>query len=177
MHRKKEEQLNIMRLVNIQMAFEEEVYETNGVKREEILDDHILWLQSELGECAKEWGEFKYLRTHHSTSDRSRLLEEYVDSLKMTVSLGILVGYPFDRLRPLMAYNDDSNITETFSKLNAEAHEFKNKKSYQRTELQYLIFFSRVVNLGKQLGFSASEIEEVFINKTQVNLKRQGVCY
>lgn len=175
MHRKQEEQLDIMHLVNTQHAYEEEVYQREGVNRSEILNDHILWLQSELGECAKEWGQFKYLKQHRKPSNKSMLLEEYVDSLKMTISLGLILEYPFERLRPLMAYNEELSITDIFSRLKAEAHEFMNKKSYQRTELQYLIFISRVVNLGKRLGFSVGEIESAFVNKTQFNKVRQGV--
>lgn len=159
-------------------------------KRPEIKDgDNISWkvlaLQVELGECANEWRGFKkwsndqeprnycmqckYANTPHAC--KNPLLEEFVDCLHFIVSIGLELDInPNDLFLPPSAQED---ATDLFISLFRDIAHI----DLGRKESQYKYTFIRLMELGLQLQFSFTQIEEAYYAKNKINHERQNNGY
>ena len=129
-----------------------------------------LWLITELGELANEWGGFKYRHQSKGTA-RERLLYEYVDVLSILLSLGL-----YNRFFPLHNGSAESgflyksrDVNRQFLKLFGEAVQLYKK---EMDAAGFTCFFRRFLALGEMLGLAVHEIEAAYFKKQERNQAR-----
>jgi dimeric dUTPase (all-alpha-NTP-PPase superfamily) len=97
------------------------------------------------------------------------LLEEYVDCLHFTLSIGLEMNVKKIKVLSLKK----ESITVQFINLFNAATIFKINYS----ETAYLMFLSAFIGLGELLGFTWEQIEEAYFSKNAVNHARQESGY
>lgn len=136
-----------------------------------LVDKKILSFLVELGELANETRCFKYW-SKKSASERSIILEEYVDGFHFLVSIGIELNFN-SILEANIASSTNDDLTEAFNITYEKIIDLKNNKTYD----YYLSLFSTFLSLGESLGFSRTEVFEAYKQKNEKNHKRQDSGY
>lgn len=138
-------------------------------ERDDLFTKKILALLVELGELANETRCFKFWSSKAS-SERSVILEEYVDGVHFILSLGIEKGFTIDGLYVEKAKNGQ---TEQFLDVFEKVLQFQknpNQSNYNRLMISYL-------QLGELLGFSEDDVQQAYVEKNEVNFARQDQGY
>lgn len=154
---------------------------------EDRVSKKVLALLTELSECAQEWRQFKFWSNDQAPRNycmkcritetphecKNPLLEEYVDCLHFIISIGIELNINADDLLfPPSAPKD--NVQDLFISLHQDiAHiDLSRKKNHH-----YQYTFIRFMELGMQLGFTLTQIEDAYYAKNQINHERQDNGY
>ena len=137
--------------------------------RGDIFRKKILALQVEIGELANETRCFKFW-SKKGPSERSVILEEYVDGLHFILSLGLDKGLVYTSA-PLSDERVDQ--TDAFLDLYQTIGAFY-AEPVQKT---YEALFQSFLLLGQLLGFSEASILEAYKKKNEVNHTRQDQGY
>jgi len=109
---------------------------------------------------------------------RQPLLEEYVDCLHFILSIGLEITEPdmLDLKRWNLTKAD--NITEQFLWLMADVTDLYNGLYHDGNfKFDYEFLLLQFIHLGEMLGFTWSEIEQAYLEKNQVNHRRQDSNY
>lgn len=118
-----------------------------------------LWV--ELGEVVNEWADlFKYWST--KTLDKEKALDEYIDCIKFTLSLGADLNIP-PHHGHIVKYKDP--IDQIFH-LSGAISNISGLESYYDA-------FALLRGLGSHFGFKELEIEKAFKKKTDLNYERK----
>ncbi|GAB3064992.1 dUTP diphosphatase [Virgibacillus ainsalahensis] len=144
--------------------------ETNqGIEEQDVFHKKYLALLVELGELANETRCFKFWSTK-ARSERSVILEEYVDGIHFILSLGIEKGYHYNG-REIV----DSEQTETqqFNNVYERCVLFKQNS----TRENYEKMFESYLQLGRILGFNEEDVHDAYFKKNEINYKRQNQGY
>lgn len=102
----------------------------------------------------------------------NRLLEEYVDCLHFILSIGLdlnmehITPYPY-------GCPSSSTIPRIFTSLMANIEYFLEDED----EYNYAMYFCQFIGLGEMLGFSWDQIIQAYLEKNQINHKRQEGGY
>lgn len=156
--------MDFKKLFRLQKDLDMQIIEEHNLKDEALLPQKSLGLQVQVGKLADETRCFKYW-SNKSPAKRDIVLEEYVHCLHFILSIGI--DNKFDDINPtLTKYN--YNITEQFLDLYIDINDFVICPSLDH----YITLFEDFLSLGKNLGFSGLEIENVYIHKNQFNHER-----
>lgn len=144
----------------------EENHQLNGL---DVFQEKHLALLVELGELANETRCFKFWSTKPG-SDKSTVLEEYVDGVHFILSLGIDKGFRYESadLKPT-----DQTVTEQFNDVFEACVTFKNKPIL----VNYHQLFTRFLQLGDKLGFTEQAIQQAYYKKNEINYTRQNEGY
>ncbi|PAF27321.1 hypothetical protein CHH61_04115 [Shouchella clausii] len=188
--------MNLTNLFKMQKDLDQKIIQKHGLKNMDRLPYLILALQVELGECANEWRGFKFWSENNSPKPPKHnwrvsedglnkewipdwgyesypLLEEYVDCLHFVLSIGIHHG--FDKEVAGLSIEDVyvGDITEQFSELmRADWHKCViGDGDYYHRGLEMFL------SLGEMLGFTWGEIEQAYLQKNEINHKRQEKGY
>lgn len=135
----------------------------------DMFEERYLALLVELGELANETRCFKFWSTKPS-SERTVILEEYVDGIHFILSLGIEKGH---RYQPKQVHISQQTKTEQFNEVFDACVLFKNNP----IELNYESLFTKFLQLGDKLGFSEHDIQEAYFKKNEINYQRQDKGY
>jgi dimeric dUTPase (all-alpha-NTP-PPase superfamily) len=107
---------------------------------------------------------------------RQPLLEEYVDVLHFLLSIGndIVSELTDSEIEDILfnAKEDPGNIVDSFIVLNRYSCELKFREKYD-----YISLLTIFLSLGLTFGFTWSEIEQAYLEKNQVNHRRQDSNY
>ncbi|WP_138206420.1 dUTP diphosphatase [Haloimpatiens lingqiaonensis] len=134
-----------------------------------LLSKKILALQVEIGELANETRCFKYW-SNKGPSSKSVILEEYVDCLHFILSIGLDKNYDNITFTP---NKSDTEITDQFLNLFIDINDFITCNSRDH----YITLFQDFISLGLSLDFSIDDIENGYLEKNQINHKRQEEGY
>ncbi|MDW0110385.1 dUTP diphosphatase [Sporosarcina aquimarina] len=162
--------MDMKKLFNMQLELDTYIQAQHGLSDQNLFEDKVLALLVELSELANETRCFKFWSTK-GPSERSVILEEYVDSIHFLLSLGII--------KELTAFNDwrsipsDESLTATFIKTNHAVLVFNQHPNMQ----SYIGLWDYYGILAEQLGFSTKEIVEAYIEKNEKNYERQKSGY
>ncbi|WP_046721481.1 dUTP diphosphatase [Heyndrickxia coagulans] len=192
--------MNLQKLFEAQADLDKHIIEKKGLHGINLLQDLILALQVELGECAQKWQGFKFWSNNRepilkgykeikckwcngsgddgtgicpdcmSTGDVYKeynpLLEEYVDCLHFTLSIG------------LHLYNENIATDLGGFRKTSIQDQFRTLFHYS-TMLSgsYWNFFEYLIGLGEMLGFTWEQIEQAYFEKNEENHKRQENGY
>ncbi|SDB94918.1 Dimeric dUTPase, all-alpha-NTP-PPase (MazG) superfamily [Pelagirhabdus alkalitolerans] len=157
------------KLFDMQQKLDQYIQSNHNVSSEEIFDHKILALFVELGELANETRTFKFWSVKEASS-KSVLLEEFVDNIHFLLSLGLDDGHKPASIDH-MPYEGD--LTGLFNQLYRAIDYYRDDRSIA----SYLTVFGLYLTLGDQLGFSDQSIQQAYIDKNEVNYKRQDENY
>ncbi|ALA68968.1 dUTPase [Geobacillus stearothermophilus 10] len=157
-----------------------------GEKR---LEEKILALQTELGEIANEWRQFKFWSNDREPRTE-RLLEEYVDGFHFVLSIGleeskrygqsvpIRLGLP-DELTSICYETTIQQFNYLFSEIGRLYDSVTLHEVAADTEVEeaYENIIRMFIGLGEKLGFTEKEIAEAYMRKNMINHERQKNGY
>lgn len=163
--------MNFEKLFAMQKGLDDHIESNHRLGNEDLFDRKVLALLVELGELANETRCFKFWSLKPS-APRETVLEEYVDGVHFILSLGIECGFTTEQSYSAEIAKKES-ITEQFIYMFDVIGQFKQQRSLEN----YKIVFQAYLQLGEALGLQASETEEAYIKKNEVNYKRQQEGY
>lgn len=185
--------MNLTKLFEIQKELDRKIIKKKGLAGRDLLQERILALQVELGECANEWRGFKFwsedqeprlsgppkmLPEHSGGSGEwytpNPLLEEYVDCLHFVLSIGISQG--FDRMNHNLCAVEGmkrKDVTSQFNYLMDKVGDFSSITNHNN----YMYILPLFIGLGEMLGFTWGEIERAYLAKNEINHERQETGY
>lgn len=162
--------MNWEKLFSMQQQLDHYIQTNHDVAAAEVFDKKILALLVELGELANETRCFKFW-SHKPASERSVILEEYVDGLHFILSIGIDQGFQTDSIAVSTIKGADE--TELFNRVFSAVIRVKELCTLEN----YLVLFGVFLSLGSKLGFSETDIQAAYYLKNEVNFARQDSDY
>lgn len=148
----------------------------------------ILALQVELGELANEWRGFKFWSNNQQPRIKALrnpammpedqewynpLLEEYVDGLHFILSIGLDIEVSDEDIEIALGIEEDQTSQSTFDQfvlVMCWANLMHDDNYYHELLASFIV-------LGEMLGFTWEQIEQAYIQKNEVNHKRQQEGY
>jgi dimeric dUTPase (all-alpha-NTP-PPase superfamily) len=163
--------MQLEKLFRMQRGLDQHIEEKHGLQNEDLFDRKVLALLVELGELANETRCFKFWSIKPS-SEKSVVLEEYVDGIHFILSLGIECG--FQNLDYTLDMEPSTvSATEQFLLIYQEVNKFKDSKN----DLDFKTLLQSYLQLGSLLGISYEEMEKAYFTKNEVNYQRQQNNY
>lgn len=163
--------MNYQQLFQMQKGLDSHIESNHGLKEADLFDRKILALLVELGELANETRCFKFWSLKPS-SPQDTVLEEFVDGIHFILSLGIECGFDGEK--------DFTVPVEKTVSVNGQflfVYEAIGKFRASRSLTDYKELIEVYLHLGEMLGFNSSQIEKAYIDKNEVNYKRQAEGY
>ncbi|GAE28312.1 dimeric dUTPase [Halalkalibacter wakoensis JCM 9140] len=162
--------MNVKELFLIQKQLNDRIVDEHNLIGRDLFYDQLLAFIVEISELANETRSFKYW-SRKTSSERSVILEEYVDGLHFVLTLGLTLNVT--SITILDEYKTENETTEQFLQVLKDASALGETK----TETQYMQLVTSFFMLGQILGFSNKEIEEAYLQKNKVNHERQDAGY
>ena len=160
----------IKNMIDLQAELDEMVEERNDIElsSDENVRNRVLAYKVELGELANEIGFFKYWKQSHQL-DFMKLGDELADVIHLLLSVGISRKYTpmFKEIEPFPFY-EDAEFQDMFEQL------FRNELD---SSAQWHHAMSIILGIGLKLGFTESEIYDLYEYKNTINRKRQEGGY
>ncbi|WP_428908507.1 dUTP diphosphatase [Niallia sp. Krafla_26] len=169
--------MNVKKLSEMQRVLDDRIIQEHGLEGKDLEDNKILALLVEICELANETRCFKHW-SNKGPSEQNILLEEYVDSLHFFLSIANYRQYDVDRLYD--AYMTNFGAEQATTSLVTAFKEIMGKilKMEQNQDSYYYIdAFATYLNIGKMLGFTWEQIQQGYIEKNEINHKRQDNGY
>jgi dimeric dUTPase (all-alpha-NTP-PPase superfamily) len=175
--KKERDKLKLDKLFETQKMLDDRILEEHELDGQDLLEDKLLALRTEVGECANEWRGFKFW-SDNTEANREPLLEEYVDGLHFILSIGIEIEMSKDVI--LGNVNEHLSVTSAFNRvynLISIMEVCFLSGNILGAKIQYSLLINEYMNLGKLLRFDLNEIEAAYFNKNAVNHERQAHGY
>lgn len=171
----------------MQRELDQRIIKEHKSQDEDLKEDKVVALITELSECANEIRFFKYW-CNKPPSHPNIILEEFIDCIHLILSLGneldshIVVNYNY---KPSLSYkeltDDFIDIVKSIIEFNEAATVYKNNKSNvfskDLAESLYIKLLKQVLGFGNKLGFTEKDIEMAYYKKNSINHKRQSEGY
>ncbi|MBN8236891.1 dUTP diphosphatase [Halobacillus kuroshimensis] len=156
-------------LYQMQERLDHYIEQQHNLEKSAYVESKILALFVELGELANETRCFKFWSTK-GPSAPSVIQEEYVDGVHFLLSLGLDLGFRYTSQE-----EESRSMTETeaFLDVYSSVETFR----HEQTKGNYEELFRAYVSLGRTIGITAEDLKEAYINKNEVNFKRQDQGY
>ncbi|RNF40877.1 dUTP diphosphatase [Planococcus salinus] len=161
--------MNLTKLFDMQKELDRFIQSKQGLEGD-LFRQKGLALLVELAELANETRCFKFWSTK-GPSERSVILEEYVDSIHFLLSLGIESNLNMLEEWPDPAPEED--LTELFLKTQQVIHQFLDSHSMS----DYQAVWSWYGAIAAQLDFSYDDVLDAYLEKNQKNYDRQREGY
>lgn len=162
--------MQLEKLFTMQKMLDHYIEEKHQLLKEDLFDRKALALLVEIGELANETRCFKFWSLKPS-SEKQVILEEFVDGIHFILSLGLECG--FEQELNLEQRESMLTVSEQFLIIYEKVSEFRKTKSFA----DYREIFELYLQLAEKLGISEDEIEQAYIEKNEVNYKRQENNY
>lgn len=134
--------------------------------------ERLLALQVEVAELANETRCFKYWSLK-PPSERSQILEEYVDGIHFLLSLGLTLGFRSFSFAEKLSKTKEISVVDQF----LNVYQCIAQLQVDRSEQTFETLVREYILLGFMLGFSEQEIEMAYIEKNEINHVRQEQGY
>lgn len=151
-------------MFDMQHTLDKRIRRKRGLQHAQLGKKKKFALLVEIGEFANEWGGFKYWKFAHHP-DRGSMVEEYIDIVHFTLSLGIELGYKKETEALTEFYILDKDIETQLMKMFQVIGSGRMIQSYS-----YL--FRLVRGLGHMIGLDDEEIYIQYRRKNEINHKR-----
>ncbi|HLS66075.1 MAG TPA: dUTP diphosphatase [Pseudogracilibacillus sp.] len=161
--------MNWNALFTMQRNLDAFITDNHNLHGKDLFEERFLALLVELGELANETRCFKFWSTKAS-SERSIVLEEYVDNIHFLLSIGLHKGYEFEHIE---VEQSTAPLTESFNAVFNHAVQFYTDRSQQN----YKVMFRAYLQLAYLLGFTEDDIFKAYHEKNEVNYERQEQGY
>lgn len=170
--------MNLKKMFEMQAELDRRIIKEKGLEGQDLLPGLILALQVELAECANEWRGFKFWSNDQQPREE-KLLEEYVDCLHFILSIGNHIKYPsnynMDILKRAIFY--DGGVNAFLAVLYEVSSFHVELETGGAVSSSFVEIFIRFNELGIALGFTPDQIEAAYMEKNEVNHKRQQEGY
>ncbi|CAM3450248.1 dUTP diphosphatase [Aeromicrobium ponti] len=163
--------MKYQQLFQMQKELDRHIETNHQLQDVDLFERKVLALLVELGELANETRCFKFWSLKPS-SPQETVLEEFVDGIHFILSLGIECGFSQEEEFAITLDKAESVTGQFLSVYNGIGY-FRTSRSLEH----YKELFTAYLNLGEMLGFTPSEIEKAYIEKNEVNYKRQAEGY
>ncbi|MBG9541655.1 dUTP diphosphatase [Cytobacillus firmus] len=163
--------MNYQQLFQMQKGLDSHIESNHGLEEEDLFERKILALLVELGELANETRCFKFWSLKPS-SPQETVLEEFVDGIHFILSLGIECGFDGEK-DFAVALEKAASVNGQFLSVYEAIGKFRSSRSL----MDYKELIAAYLHLGEMLGFNSSHIEKAYIDKNEVNYKRQAEGY
>lgn len=163
--------INWSKLFAMQRELDERIMREHGLSGE-YFSERLLALQVEVAELANETRCFKYWSVK-PPSERSQILEEYVDGIHFILSLGLLLEFESFSFGETLSVEKEIGLVEQFLTIYqciSQLQVDRSKQSFETLAREYVL-------LGLMLGFSDRDIEMAYIEKNEINHARQEQGY
>ncbi|WP_249870912.1 dUTP diphosphatase [Oceanobacillus saliphilus] len=162
--------MNWNRLFEMQKQLDTYIEKNHDLSKTDVFQEKYLALLVELGELANETRCFKFWSTK-PRSEKSIILEEYVDVIHFILSLGLEKGFSYETTRDTAT----AAVTETeqFNEVFEAAATYKNNT----TSSNYNTLFMKTLQLAEILGFTEEDIQHAYMKKNEINYERQNQGY
>jgi dimeric dUTPase (all-alpha-NTP-PPase superfamily) len=163
--------MSLEKLFEMQAGLDRYIEEHHQLQNEDLFDRKVLALLVEIGELANETRSFKFWSVKPS-SEKKVILEEFVDGIHFILSLGIECGFHKQSLE-LKEEPCTQDTNEQFLAIYQAVSRFQTTK----TVSDYQHVFESYLQMAKLLGITYEEMEQAYIEKNEVNYKRQNQNY
>jgi dimeric dUTPase (all-alpha-NTP-PPase superfamily) len=161
--------LNWKQLYNMQKELDRYIEKNNNLENKNVFQEKHLALLVELGELANETRCFKFW-SQKPRNEKHIILEEYVDGIHFILSLGIENDYYYmSEKKTMPTFTETEQFIKVFQACTL-FHSFPTEENYQA-------MFESYLQLGKLLGFTEEDIQRAYLQKNEVNFKRQDTGY
>ena len=157
----------------MQKKLDQYIEKKHQLENVDLFGKKILALFVEVGELANETRCFKFW-SNKPPSNRSVILEEFVDGVHFILSLGISLN--FDQ-KQLVLVNEQIGQAEDTFELFLKVYRAIDRFAQTKSFADYENLFQLYLALGNQLGFSLEDIQKAYIAKNEVNYNRQDSGY
>lgn len=159
------------KLFEMQAALDSYIEENHQLQNENLFNRKVLALLVEIGELANETRSFKFWSVKPS-SEKKVVLEEFVDGIHFILSLGLECGFQSEPVK-VEAISSNGDINEQFLKIFQAVSTFQTSRSFSH----YIKVIEYYLQLAAMLGITFEEMEQAYIEKNEVNFKRQQNSY
>lgn len=163
--------MKLEKLFIMQKALDSYIEEKHQLQNEDLFNRKVLALLVEIGELANETRSFKFWSLKPS-SEKDVILEEFVDGIHFILSLGIECGFhelEFDVSEEATSLT----INEQFLEIYHTVSIFQKNRNVNN----YINIIESYIQLAMQLDISYEEMEHAYIQKNEINYKRQQSNY
>lgn len=160
--------MKFIELFKMQSELDSFIEKTQNVTKD-VFNEKGLALIVELAELANETRCFKFWSTK-GASERSVLLEEFVDSIHFMLSLGNMKGYSLTEWPDVQ---EEADLTEQFIETTQKITHFIADSS----EENYKAIWHAYGKLAYNMQFTVADIIEAYISKNEKNYERQKSGY
>lgn len=161
--------MNLHKLFTMQRALDQYIQSNKQVK-EDVFIKKGLALIVELAELANETRCFKFW-SEKGPSERSVILEEYVDSIHFILSLGI--EKELEDLEEWPLEDIEGDLTALFIGTNKSILAFLEEPTKIHYEKVWMMYGA----IAGKLGFSSGDVLQAYIAKNEMNYERQKNGY
>ena len=161
--------IDLETLYQKQKELDAEICVKHNVNYENTRISRLIALLVEIGEFANETRAFKYW-SKKGPSEKSVILEEYVDALHFYLSVGIGDSNYLNEVQEL-------NINKPLNEKILDVYTSIIEYSKDRTLEKYIFSFNLFFDLGKSFNFTLKEIEDAYYLKLKENHSRQENNY
>src|SRR5690606_10174532 len=158
--------MNLNDLFKPQAELDKHIINEHDLHNQDLLQRRSAALICEVWECLNETKLFKFWSKKKAI--RSKVLEEYVDSVHFALSLGNQLGYT----KHVYEEVKDKDIIDLAFGITNLATLIPVTKDKNFSEL-----FNLLIKLGYQLGFTEQEVIEAYYAKNKINHERQANGY
>lgn len=161
--------MNLIDIANMQEKLDDRIAKQHNVSMIETFDKRKLALFVEVAELANEVRSFKFWSTK-KRSDKEVILEEFSDCFHFCLSLGLSMNIDFSMLTITKTSNNCLNdqfliIFKVINNL-----DFNDEQSF-------FTLFDELIILANSLEIDFEEICDGYVNKNNLNYKRQDEKY
>ena len=160
--------LDLSPLVHYQAQLDDRIHTAHNQTRASTRSKRILALMVEIAELANETRSFKYWSVRGS-NDKDALIEEFIDTIHFTLSLGLDLNQTHCRCEAEEA-GDVNQLFIEWLKACGDLDEVFDVDHYQKV-------LSFIPRLALAFNFSQAEIMDVYRHKNEKNHQRQDQAY
>lgn len=159
-------------LYELQAELDKEIHLNHKTDYSKTMNERTLAFMVEMGEFANETRCFKYW-SNKGPSERSVILEEYIDALHFILSLGLATNFKAVQDLDYTPNVSKKSLTEDIIDMYQEAKLYKDNPSLDL----YKSFFEKFLGIASKLGFSREDLVEAYYAKNNINHQRQHSNY
>lgn len=163
--------MRLEKLFTMQKALDQYIEENHQLQGKDLFDRKVLALLVEIGELANETRCFKFWSLKPS-SEKQIIREEFVDGIHFILSIGLECGFD-QQVDEVEQQSSSLTVSEQFLKIYERVSDFRSSKSFA----DYIAVIELYLQLAVLLGITDDEMEEAYIQKNEVNYKRQENNY
>jgi dimeric dUTPase (all-alpha-NTP-PPase superfamily) len=160
--------LDLSPLVHYQAQLDDRIHTTHNETRASTRTKRILALMVEIAELANETRSFKYWSVRGANA-RSELLEEFIDTIHFTLSLGL----DLNQHSAIVEASPDADLNQLFIDWMQACCTLEHTFDAQH----YQALLTYVPRIAATLGFSEAEILASYVAKNEKNHQRQNEAY